>query len=58
VPFTGAPATELAQKALMSDRVSKAIKARMDELKKAAGGVQYQAGYAPTPDQKSLANQL
>jgi EpsD family peptidyl-prolyl cis-trans isomerase len=47
VPFTGAPATELAQKALMSDRVSKAIKARMDELKKAAGGVQYQAGYAP-----------
>lgn len=56
VPFTGAPATELAQKALMSDRVSKAIKARMDELKKAAGGVQYQAGYAPPKEAAAVTN--
>jgi EpsD family peptidyl-prolyl cis-trans isomerase len=56
VPFTGAPATELAQKALMSERVSKAIKARMDELKKAAGGVQYQAGYAPPKDSAATTN--
>jgi EpsD family peptidyl-prolyl cis-trans isomerase len=47
VPFTGTPATELAQKALMSERATKALKARMDELRKSAGGVQYQAGYAP-----------
>ena len=47
VPFTGAPATELAQKALMSQRATKALKDRMDELRKSAGGVQYQAGYAP-----------
>ena len=47
VPFTGAPATELAQKALVSERVTKALKARIDELRKTAGGVQYQAGYEP-----------
>ena len=59
VPFTGAPATELAQKAIMSERASKALKARVDELRKAAGDVQYQAGYAPsaTPDNKSQAKQ-
>jgi hypothetical protein len=54
VPFTGAPATDLAKKALMSERTSKALKARMDELRKAAGGVQYQAGYTP-PQQASAA---
>ena len=59
VPFTGADATELAQKALMSERASKAIKARIDELRKAAGDVQYQAGYAPSPtaDTKTQAKQ-
>jgi hypothetical protein len=40
----------------MSDRVSKAIKARMDELKKAAGGVQYQAGYAPPKEAAAVTN--
>ena len=48
VPLTGTQASELAQKAIMSERASKALKARLDELRKAAGDVQYQPGYAPS----------
>jgi EpsD family peptidyl-prolyl cis-trans isomerase len=55
-PFTGTAATALAQKALMSERVSKALKTRMDELKKAAGGVEYQAGYAPPKESSAVTN--
>jgi EpsD family peptidyl-prolyl cis-trans isomerase len=56
VPFTGAPATDLAQKALMSERANKTLKDRLAELKKAAGGVQYQAGYAPAQSSATTAS--
>jgi len=47
VPFSGPAAEDFAQRALMSDRAAKAIQARLDELRKAAGDVKYQAGYGP-----------
>ena len=47
VPFSGPAAEDFAQRALMSDRATKAIQARLDELRKSAGDVKYQAGYGP-----------
>lgn len=47
VPFSGPAAEDFAQRALMSDRASKAIEAKLADLHKAAGNVKYQAGYGP-----------
>jgi len=47
VPFSGPAAEDFAQRALMSDRASKAIEKRLADLRKSAGDVKYQSGYGP-----------
>lgn len=47
VPFSGPAAEEFAQRAIMSDRAQKAIADKITALRKSAGDVKYQKGYAP-----------
>ena len=47
VPFTGEQAITHAQQLIMKDKIDRALKQRMDELRKAAGEVQYSAGFEP-----------
>lgn len=49
VPFSGPAAEDFAQRAIMGQRASKAIADKLAELRKSAGDVKYQSGYAPPP---------
>jgi len=49
VPFSGPAAEDFAQRAIMGQRANKAIADKLAELRKSAGDVKYQSGYAPAP---------
>jgi len=49
VPFSGPAAEDFAQRAIMGERAGKAIADKINALRKSAGDVKYQTGYAPPP---------